>query len=202
MTGTDARPARAESFATRRQEALFEQLLTMFLAQGFAQVSMADLAARLHCSKSTLYALAESKEQLVTRTVTHFFRAATEHVEEQVRHAPTARDGVITYLVAVGTELSPASEAFMVDLHAFAPTRDLYQRNTAAAARRVRELIDAGVAAGEFRDVDAGFAADLAATMMSRIQRREVAATTGIDDASAYRALASILTAGIDRPAT
>jgi hypothetical protein len=37
----------------------------------------------------------------------------------------------------------------------------------------------------------------MAASMMSRIQRREVAATTGLDDASAYRQLASILTVGI-----
>ena len=86
----------------------------------------------------------------------------------------------------------------MTDLHAFGPTRDLYEQNTAAAARRVRELIDAGVRDGEFRDVNAAFAADVAATMMSRIQRREVSATTGLDDAAAYRQLAAILTTGID----
>ena len=34
--------------------------------------------------------------------------------------------------------------------------------------------------------------------MMSRIQRREVAGATGLDDAQAYRQLASILTRGID----
>ena len=100
-------------------------------------------------------------------------------------------------LVAVGDALAPASEAFMTDLHAFGPTRELYERNTAAAALRVQGLISEGVAAGEFRDVDAAFAADMAASMMSRIQRREVAATTGLDDASAYRQLASILTVGI-----
>ena len=46
--------------------------------------------------------------------------------------------------------------------------------------------------------VDAAFAGDLAATMMSRIQRRDVEAHTGLDDAQAYRQLASILTRGID----
>ena len=67
----------------------------------------------------------------------------------------------------------------------------------AAAARRVGELIDEGVQSGEFRSVNAAFAGDLTATMMSRIQRREVSAATGLDDADAYRQLASILTAGI-----
>ena len=188
---------RAE-LATRRRTELFDGLLALMLDDGFAHLQIADLAARLHCSRSTLYTLAGSKEQLVTKTVTHFFRTATEQVESRVADAATSRDAVVEYLIAVGDALSPASAQFMADLHAFAPTRELYEQNTAAAAARVRELIAAGVAAGEFRDVDAAFAGDLAATMMSRIQRRDVEAHTGLDDAQAYRQLASILTRGID----
>lgn len=188
---------RAE-LATRRRTELFDALLALMLAEGFAHLQIADLAARLRCSRSTLYTLAGSKEQLVTKTVTHFFRTATEQVEARVADAPTGRESVVEYLIAVGDALSPASAQFMADLHAFAPTRELYEQNTAAAAGRVRELIATGVAGGEFRDVDAAFAGDLAATMMSRIQRREVAGATGLDDAQAYRQLASILTRGID----
>ena len=188
---------RAE-LATRRRTELFDGLLALMLDDGFAHLQIADLAARLHCSRSTLYTLAGSKEQLVTKTVTHFFRMATDQVESRVADAATSRDAVVEYLIAVGDALSPASAQFMADLHAFAPTRELYEQNTAAAAARVRGLIAAGVAAGEFRDVDAAFAGDLAATMMSRIQRRDVEAHTGLDDAQAYRQLASILTRGID----
>ncbi|WHU47992.1 TetR/AcrR family transcriptional regulator [Gordonia sp. L191] len=198
MTREVSASAGVKDFGTRRRAALFDDLLALLLAEGFAHLSVADLAGRLRCSKTTIYTLADSKEQLVTKTVTHFFRVATEHVEARVTAAPSARDAVIDYLIAVGEELSPASEVFMADLHAFGPTRDLYEQNTAAAARRVRELIDAGVRDGEFRDVNAAFAADVAATMMSRIQRREVSATTGLDDAAAYRQLAAILTTGID----
>lgn len=188
---------RAE-LATRRRTELFDGLLALMLDDGFAHLQIADLAARLHCSRSTLYTLAGSKEQLVTKTVTHFFRTATDQVESRVADAATSRDAVVEYLIAVGDALLPASAQFMADLHAFAPTRELYEQNTAAAAARVRGLIAAGVAAGEFRDVDAAFAGDLAATMMSRIQRRDVEAHTGLDDAQAYRQLASILTRGID----
>jgi len=58
-------------------------------------------------------------------------------------------------------------------------------------------LITEGVNTGEFRKVNAAFAADLAATMMVRIQRGEVRRGTGLDDARAYRELAAILTRGI-----
>ena len=192
--------SRSTDFGTRRRAALFDELLALLLAEGFAHLSVADLATRLRCSKSTIYTLADSKEQLVTTTVTHFFRMATDHVEARIAGATSSRQAVIDYLIAVGEALSPASEAFTTDLHHFAPTRELYERNTAAAARRVRELIDAGSRSGEFRYVNDAFAADLAATMMSRIQRREVSATTGLDDAEAYRQLAAILTTGIDAP--
>ena len=114
-------------------------------------------------------------------------------VDDQLRRiAGTGR-----YAMAVGEQLAVASPEFMTDLHRFSATRELYELNTAAAARRVGELIDEGVQSGEFRSVNAAFAGDLTATMMSRIQRREVSAATGLDDADAYRQLASILTAGI-----
>ncbi|ROZ89379.1 TetR/AcrR family transcriptional regulator [Gordonia sp. OPL2] len=190
------------AFATTRRGDLFDGLVTLLLAEGFAHLGVAELAARLRCSKSTLYTLAGSKEQLVVKTVTHFFRVATDEVEGRVADTEGARAKVIAYLIAVGDALAPASEQFMTDLHAYAPTRELYERNTQAAARRVGELIANGVADGDFRDVNASFAADLAASMMSRIQRREVAATTGLDDAHAYRELASILTVGIDARTT
>lgn len=185
-------------FATRRRAALFDALVDLVLREGFGHLSIADIAAELRCSKSTLYTLAASKEQLVTATVTHFFRAATEQVESRVAGVGDPRERVIAYLLAVGEALSPASESFMRDLDAFAPTRALYELNTAAASSRVQSLIAEGVSAGVFRNVDAAFAADLATSMMSRIQRREVRAATGLDDAAAYRQLATILTAGID----
>ncbi|MET8871500.1 TetR/AcrR family transcriptional regulator [Nocardia sp. NPDC004604] len=184
-------------FATRRRTELFDALVELFLTEGFAHLTLDEIAARLRCSKSTLYTLAGSKEQLVRAATVHFFRRATEDVEAAIAPIPTARERVAAYLAAVGTALAPASTQFMFDLHAFIPAREIYEKNTRIAARRVQELIDEGVQAGDFRDVHAAFAADLAATMMVRIQRGTVRTHTGLDDAEAYRELAAILTAGI-----
>lgn len=185
------------AFATARQTELFDTLVALFLAEGFAHLTLDDITARLRCSKSTLYSLAGSKEQLVQAATVHFFRAATEAVEARVDCVTGSRDRIAAYLEAVGTALDPASDQFMADLDAFAPARRIYEQNTRIAARRVRELIAEGVAAGEFRDVHAAFAADLVATVMVRIQQRVVRDNTGLDDAAAYRELAAILTGGI-----
>ncbi|NKY86114.1 TetR/AcrR family transcriptional regulator [Nocardia veterana] len=186
-------------FATRRRGELFDALVDLFLAEGFAHLTLDDIAARLRCSKSTLYALAGSKEQLVRAATVHFFRRATDQVEARVSTLSGAAERITGYLSAVGVALSAAAPRFMADLEAFAPAREVYELNTRIAADRVRELVTEGVAAGEFRDVHAAFAADLAAAMMVRIQQGGVRAATGLDDAQAYRELAALLTAGIRR---
>jgi AcrR family transcriptional regulator len=182
---------------TRRQTELLDQLEALFLAEGFARFTLDDLAARLHCSKTTLYALAGSKEQLALRVVRHFFRKATDAVEAQTGRETDPGLRVVAYLSAVARALAPAGDAFHRDLDAFAPGRETYERNTALAADRVRQLITDGVAEGRFREVHPALVADTVTTLMLRIGRGETARATGLDDATAYRELAALLLHGI-----
>lgn len=182
-----------------RRAELFDALVVLLLADGFSAFTLDDLAARLRCSKRTLYALAGSKEQLVRAAVVHFFRGATERVEAAVAVPPGAAAKVAAYLHAVATALAPASPAFLADVAEFTPAAEVYARNTQAAARRVSELVDLGVAAGEFRAVHAGFVGDVVSAITVRIQQRELSAATGLADADAYRQLADLLLHGLTR---
>jgi AcrR family transcriptional regulator len=186
-----------EGFGTRRRTRLFDDLLALFLAEGFRHLTLDDLVARLRCSKSTLYTLAASKDELVRRVTVHFFKRATADVEAALTRTDGASERVAAYLTAVGDALAVASDVFMTDMNEFAPAREVYEANTRAAARRVRELIEQGVAAGAYREVHASFAADLVATMMVRIQQRGVRTATGLSDAEAYAELATLLTFGL-----
>jgi AcrR family transcriptional regulator len=194
MTTTDAGQPAA---LTRRQAELLDQLEQLFLAEGFARFTLEDLAVRLHCSKSTLYALAGSKEQLALRVVRHFFRKATDAVEAQTVRETDPALRVVAYLSAVARALAPAGAAFHRDLDAFPPGKETYERNTALAAERVRELIAEGVAQGRFREVHPALIADTVTTLMLRIGRGETGRATGLDDAAAYRELAALLLHGI-----
>jgi AcrR family transcriptional regulator len=187
----------ADARLTRRQAELLDQLEALFLAEGFARFTLDDLAERLRCSKSTLYALAESKERLAVRVVKHFFRKATDAVESQTFTVADPALRVTAYLSAVARALAPAGPAFHRDLDSFAPGREVYERNTALAADRVRELIAEGVARGRFRDVHPALIADTVTTLMFRIGRGDTARATGLDDAAAYRELAALLLHGI-----
>jgi AcrR family transcriptional regulator len=187
---------------TRRREELLDELVALFLAEGFRHFTLADLSARLHCSKSTLYALGQTKDQVTVNVVRRFFRAATAQVESAVPAGAVpaglgAGERIAAYLHAIGDALRPASAQFMADLAEHAFVREIYEQNTAIAARRVTELIAAGVSTGEFRPVHASFVADTAAATMARIQSGAVLAATGLGDADAYDELAALLLEGI-----
>ena len=193
MTTLDSRSTRASA----RREELLDELVTLVLADGFAALTLDELARRLHCSKSTLYALAGSKEQLASRVIRHFFRKATAAVEAQTVTETDPALRVTAYLSAVARALAPAGPAFHRDLDVFGPGRETYERNTALAADRVRALIADGVDQGRFREVHPALVADTVTTLMFRIGRGETARATGLDDATAYRERAALLLHGI-----
>lgn len=173
--------------------------MSLFLAEGFAAFTLDELAARLGCSKRTLYALADSKEQLATSAVKLFFRRATDHVESQIRPLRSPAHRLTRYLEAVAETLAPASRVFLADVLEVAPTRELYRANTAAAAGRVRELIDEGRHAGVFRHTHDDFIAEVVTATMERIGTGQVHANTGLNDAEAYAELAKLVLASVSR---
>ncbi|WP_020664522.1 TetR/AcrR family transcriptional regulator [Amycolatopsis benzoatilytica] len=184
---------------TARQQALLRELETLFLAEGFAGFTLDDLAARLRCSKSTLYALAPSKEQLAVKVVAHFFRDAAERLEKRIAGIEDARELIGEYLSGVSEHLNRASPEFMADIAAFAPARDTYQLNSRAAARRIRAFIDKGVADGVFRDVHARLVAEMTGLIIEGIQTGVLGRRTDVSDAEAFTALGELLLGGLDK---
>ena len=183
-----------------RREELTEGLIDLFLDQGFLAFSVEQLAAHLRCSKSTLYSIAPSKEQIVTSVVRAFFRRATERVEARTTDAGTPADRIGAYLEAISVELKPGSPAFFADLDRFAPAMEIYRRNTEIAADRVKELMSLTPDSRSRLNVD--FVGAVASLTMEYIHRGQIGAVTGLDDSAAYRALADLIVAGMKSPTT
>ena len=183
--------------ATQRHAQIRDELLELILAEGFRSFTIADLAGRLHCSKTTLYALGDSKEQVTVNSVKYFFRQSTLVIEERTAAADGSAAKIVAYLRAVADGLRRASPEFIADLAALQPAREIYERNTALGAQRVAELIDEGVKEGDFRHVHAAFIADTVAATMQRIQTGQVHDATALSDAEAYEQLADLVLNGI-----
>jgi AcrR family transcriptional regulator len=204
MANVDASPQRELMRAssprrrpTARQRALLAELEELFLAEGFAEFTLDELAGRMRCSKSTLYALAPSKEQLAVRVVAHFFKGAAELLEERTEGIDDARKIIGEYLAGISEYLNRASTAFMADIAQFAPARATYELNSRAAAGRIRAFIAKGVRDGVFRDVHANLIAEMAGLLIEGIQTGVIGARTSVSDAEAFNALSDLLLGGL-----
>lgn len=193
-------PAAAEGRQpTPRQRVLMAELEELFLAKGFMEFTLDDLAAHMSCSKSTLYALAPSKEQLAAKVVRGFFKGAAAEIEQRIEGISDARTVVATYLAGVSEQLNRASADFMRDILDFAPARVEYQLNSQAAAGRIRAFIAQGVHDGVFREVHASLTAEMVTVLIESIQTGEIGERTGVSDADAYAALSELLLDGLVR---
>lgn len=184
---------------TARQRALLSELEALFLAEGFATFTLEDLATRLRCSKSTLYALAPSKEQLAVKVVGHYFRGAAERIEERVDGIEDARKLIGEYLAGVAEQLNRASARFMADIAEFGPARETYQLNSRVVAQRIRAFIDKGVADGVFRDVHARLVAEMTGLIIEGIQTGVLGSRIDVPDAEAFTALGELLLGGLTK---
>jgi len=182
---------------TARQRALLAELEELFLVEGFMHFTLDDLAAKTHCSKSTLYALAPSKEQLAVRVVAHFFKGAADLLDERIAGIEDARQVIGTYLAGIAEYLNRASPEFMRDINDFGPARAAYEMNSRAAAARIRSFIKKGVDDGVFRNVHATLIAEMAAVLIEGIQSGVVGSRTGVSDAEAFTALSELLLDGL-----
>ncbi|MBT2266075.1 TetR/AcrR family transcriptional regulator [Rhodococcus erythropolis] len=182
-----------------RRDDLLDSVQRIFLSEGFTTISVGELTGRLHCSRSTLYSVAPTKEQLVLLATKAFFRSSAEAIERSVREHDSPRDRILIYLNGVAEAMRRNSPAFYDDMVAFAPTAEIYARNTERAAARVRELINDGIAAGEFCSADGNFAAHLVALAIEGVESGVLLERTGLTAADAFAELGTLMLNGLLR---
>lgn len=191
-----AGPSQAKSsrpLRDQRREALLARLEELILDRGFADLTMDQVAARLKCSKSALYALAPSKEQLVTLVVKRFFREATSAVEMRVASVTDPTERVAAYLAGVGEQMRRMSPTCYADMVRFPVTGDIYDLNSRAAAEHVRQMIQDGIKQGIFRSLHARFIGEAASVLIESIQHGGLLERVGLSSGDAYAELSSLV---------
>lgn len=157
-----------------RRAELLPQVQDLILAEGFASLRMDDISAKLRCSKSTLYALWGSKEQLMVMVARTFFLAVAEHAAELLRGITDPAERVRTYLAVVGDELRKMSKACYGDMISYEPTRDVCVAAVQASADQLRRYVHEGVATGAFRAADAAFVAQAVTLLFDGMQNGDL----------------------------
>ncbi|MGQ0830935.1 MAG: TetR/AcrR family transcriptional regulator [Microthrixaceae bacterium] len=138
---------------TNRQRQILDEMEDL-VAGGFAELTMAELAARLNCSLRTLYALAASRDELVLvvidRSLWRIGRQARDAIGEDL--APL--DAIRAYLEAATVAVSGWTEGFARDLAAVPAAQHLQDDHNEYLFAVTRTLLDLAVERRDIAPVD------------------------------------------------
>lgn len=155
-------PRRTEERLGPRHREILDQLEAVFLDEGFASVTVAQLASAVGCSRRTLYELAPSKDALVLMVLDRFLhrvgRGALNAVDSDASIASQVRSYINGAL-----ELQRLTAAFADDLADDPAARRLLDRHFRYVMSVSETLIERGIEAGEFRNVSPAVAAGMLA---------------------------------------
>ena len=165
-----------ERALTDRQRELLDQMEHLF-ANGFADLTMAGLAARLNCSLRTLYALAPSRDELVLVVVDRSLWRTGRVARQAIGHDLAPLDAVRAYLEAATVAVSGWTEPFARDLAAVPAARQLAGEHDEYLFAVTRTLLDLGVERGDIPDVDTAAVARVLAGLGGFFSRPHVIPT-------------------------
>jgi len=175
------------------------RLEELILSEGFSHL-VDELATRMQCSKSTLYAVAAGKDRVV-HTVFKRFSAKPPHASRSAwLRLPTRQNESRSTWRQLATRCGGCRGGH-VDMVADDVTFEIWALNARASARRVREFIGEGVEAGLFRGVPAEFVGESVSLLIDGIQHGELLERTGLSSGEAYTELSELVVAALTNTA-
>jgi len=164
MTSDPAQP-RWQRRADDRPQELLQAALTVFVERGFAAARLDEVAKRAGVSKATVYLYFSGKEDLFKALVESAIVPELEHVEVLAQqHVGSSRDLLIKLVSAIwrAIALSPLSGLPKLMMSEASNFPDLARFFLQTVIRRhwalLRQVIETGMANGEFRPLPADLA--------------------------------------------
>jgi len=165
-------PAGAEALPTssKREAELRATLQDIILSDGFARLSVSEMAQRLGCSKRTIYELAPTKNDLVLSAIALFFEALRDEADRASAMYDDPSKRIFEYLqvgVRAAQRISPVTIA---DIDKWEPARRLWQEHMRLRVHGLRLLIEQGIERGVFRDISPVLVAEMVFAGISRLR--------------------------------
>ena len=184
---------------TDRQREILDQLGERF-DNGFADLTMAEIAAWANCSLRTLYGVAPSRDELVLvvvdRNLWRVGRAAREAIDPAMRPLEAVR----AYLRAATVAVSRTTSSFARDMARVPAARQLQDAHSEYLVAVTRQLLDLAVEEGQIGDLDTGALARVMAGLGGDLARPEVIATLRTSPKDAADAVLDLLLRGLTAP--
>lgn len=186
----------AEQRLGARQREVLDGLEQMVLAEGISRFTIGELAARMGCSRRTLYELAPSKEQLQLLVLDRLL----QRVGRQALAAVDPSEPLVVQLrryVTSGIDFAFRAAAYD-DVADVPAARRLLDRHYRFAATVMERMIALGGERGEIRPVNAAVVATMISTSALHLSEPGVMAVTGLELADALDAMFDALLGGLE----
>lgn len=197
VTPPDAVLSREAAAAlTKRQGEILDELGQIF-DQGFAHLTMAEIAAELNCSLRTLYLLASSRDELVLivvdRNLWRVGRAARAAIGPEMKPIEAIR----AYLRAANVAVATISEAFATDTAAIPAANALNEAHSNYLIETTKVMLDEAVAHREIAECDTTAVARVIAGLGREFSRPEVIPTLTSSPKEAADTMVDVILRGL-----
>ena len=186
-------------FDDDRRKELLDGVVGIITKRGFSDVTISDLARELHCSASSLYRIASSKDSLIVLAIAHWGDSALEKMESRARKGKSSSERARLYLRAAVDVIRPLSHEFRSDVNRFESSRMAYASISDRFLKRLSELINEAVKAGEVRLINTKFHAQMYRQMALLIRDEELLRKSGLTASQAIAEVESLIWEGISR---
>ena len=166
---------RAEERLGPRHREVLDAIERLFLDEGFAGISVRELAASVGCSRRTLYDLAPSKDELVLVVLDRFLHRVGRTALEAISADAGFGERIRAYFMGA-VELQRLSQSFADDLADDPAARRLFDRHFRYVMAVTEDLVAAGIDSGEFRPVSPAVVAGILAGSGLYFNQVEIAA--------------------------
>lgn len=180
-----------------RTNLMLDALQDVMLKEGFAHLTIGDLADRLHCSRRTLYELAPSKQEIVLLTLRRFFKQVQEAGYAAASVEEDAGRQIFQYMhvgVAAAMRMSPV---IVADIDRWPPANRSWQEHIMLRVKGLREIVQRGIDAGLFRGVHVHLVAEVMFASWLRIHEADFYVRQNISLGDAFRELTKLLLHGL-----
>jgi AcrR family transcriptional regulator len=182
---------------TDRGRELLDAIEQIIVEEGFASLTVGDLAARLKCSRSTLYSLAPSKDELVLVVVDRRLRRIGRIKRQRLDELTDPAEKLQMVIASEHLHVQRTSLRFSEDVARTPAVQRLIADHLRYGVAQLRDVIEEGIAAGRFRLVHSRIVAEVIDVGLERIQRPEVLRETGLEFDAAATELIELLLSGL-----
>lgn len=184
---------------TARQEEVLGAVEAVILRDGVHGIRMGDLATEVHCSRSTLYEIAPSKDELLVLILDRILRRMSARGAEAIASARTNVDGMTAMLATAALDFAELGPPFVEAIRSHPSARMLFDRWVVVCRDALERLIDDAAAAGEIRPVPGPVVAEMMFVAVLRFTDPDFTRTSRVTPADAMAQMVDVVLNGLRR---